>query len=220
MPILKKYILTNNPLNKSNILLRAIQKSENIFSRYFWKFADILACNNRKIAEFYEKKIGFQYRREYEAFGLMKYSRILHIGCGAYPLSEIILSESSTLKIVGIDKNPKAIDAAIKIIQKKNLEKRVKIIKGDGINYKVKDFDVIIVSSCSTPKEKILDNVFKNVNKNIIIIVREINSNKNNILDYIGKQNYVKVEKKLQFFTIFLIPFSWIAFYLVKMRES
>lgn len=190
------------------------------FSNYFWKFVDIIACKIRKVAETYEKAIGNQYKKEYKVFGILKYNKALHVGCGAYPLTEITLAKLPGKKIIGIDKNLKAVLSARKIIKKKDLDKKISIENENGLNYSVKGFDVIIVSSCSTPKEKILDNIFKNANENSIIIVREINSGTNNILEYINKQNEVKLVNKVQFRTLFPIPFSWNSICLIKKRES
>lgn len=190
------------------------------FSNYFWKFIDIIACKIKKIANIYEKAIGEEYKKEYKEFDINKFNKALHIGCGAYPLTELTLAKLKVKKIIGIDKNIKAVESAKKIIKKKNLEKIIKIVHGNGINYPLNDFDVIIVSSCSTPKEKILDNIFKNVNKNCIIIIREIKSGTSNIVKYINYKTGLKVVKKAQFNTLFPIPFSWNSIYLIKKRES
>jgi len=202
--------------HKPIIIIRLRIYLDKLFSIYFWKFLDILACKNIKIADLYEKEIGKQYTKEYDQFGLLKHNKILHIGCGAYPLTEIALANSSSAEVVGIDKNPKAVVLAKEIIRRKNLEKKVTITNGDGINYSADGYDVIIISSCSTPKEKVFENIFKRANKNSIIIVRSIDSALNNILEYINGNKDVKYVKKLHFNTFFFKPHFWYSIYLTK----
>ena len=212
----KKDYLKNTSKDKSFTIEETKFHPKKVISNYFWKFIDLVACKNKIIAERYERIIGEEYKKEYKTFKILKYNKALHIGCGAYPLTEITLSKKPGKEIVGIDKNHKAVASARNIIQNKKLDKKIKIRHGNGINYSVNGFDIIIISSCSTPKEKILENIFKNANENCIIIVREINSTINPIMDYINQQNQVTYVNKVQFSTLFLIPFFWNAIYLTK----
>lgn len=216
MSKLKNDYSNNTPKNKPNTIKETKIYPKKVISNYFWKFVDLVACKNKIIAEKYERIIGEEYKKEYKTFKILKYHKALHIGCGAYPLTEITLSNIPGKEIVGIDKNPKAVASARNIIQNKKLDKKIKIRHGNGINYSVNGFDIIIISSCSTPKEKILENIFKNAKENCIIIVREINSTINPIMNYINQQNEVTYVKKVQFSTLFLIPFFWYAIYLIK----
>ncbi|MFW6120908.1 MAG: nicotianamine synthase family protein [Petrotogales bacterium] len=175
-----------------------------------------MANKNRKIAEIYEKGIGTEYEKEFKTFGISEHNKVLHIGCGAYPLTEITLVNVTGTKVVGVDKNPKAVNLANEIIRKKNLDEKIAIYTGNGLNYPVDKFDVIIVSSCSIPKEEILENVFKRVKKNSAIIVREIDYAIDYILDYIDHHNDITLVKKMRFNTMFLIPIFWNALYLKK----
>lgn len=212
----KKEYSKNTSKDQSFIIEETKFYPKKFISNYIWKFIDLVACKSRIIAEQYERIIGNEYKKEYTTFKILRYNKALHIGCGAYPLTEITLSNLPGEEIVGIDINSKAVESAKNIIQNKKLDKKIKIRHGNGINYSVNGFDIIIISSCSTPKKKILENIFKNANKNCIIIVREINSTINPIMDYINQQNEVTYVKKVQFSTLFLIPFFWYAIYLIK----
>lgn len=216
MPKTRDENLIKNQSHKPIIVIRFIIHLDKLFSIYFWKFLDIIACKNKKIADLYEKAIGRQYTKEYDQFELLKYKKILHIGCGAYPLTEITLANSSNVEVVGIDKNPDAVVLAKYIIRRKKLEEKVTITDGDGINYCADGFDVIIISSCSTPKEKVFENIFKRANKNSIIIVRTVNSDINNILNYINGYKDVNYIKKMYFNSFFLKPNFWYSLYLTK----
>ena len=43
----------------------------------------------------------------------------------------------------------KAVKSANEVILKKNLNDKIKINHGDGINYPIQNFDVVIISSCA-----------------------------------------------------------------------
>jgi len=192
--------------------------SSKFFSNIFWKVVDSLACKSNFISNKYENIIGKEYKEEYKQFKIPDYQKVLHIGCGAYPLTEITLSELPGKEIVGIDKNPKAIVCANKIIQKRRLENKITIKHGNGINFPIKGFDFIIISSCSYPKEKILENIFNNADKNCIIIFRDIDSEFFNIMDFIEKYEYIDIIKKTRFKTRFLISVYWYSAYLTKKK--
>jgi len=138
----------------------------------FWEFFDNLACKMVKLAELYEKTIGRAYRIEREKFVLSTAKNILHIGCGAYPITAMILAEMDDAKIVTIDNKPKSIKLANEVIRKKKLDKKIKAEYGDGTKYPLDGFDTIIVSGCSVPKIKVLEHIFKNAKPQSKIIIR------------------------------------------------
>jgi 2-polyprenyl-3-methyl-5-hydroxy-6-metoxy-1,4-benzoquinol methylase len=139
----------------------------------FWKIVDNVACKIKRFARLYENTISKEYEREGKIFNLSDSKNILHIGCGAYPVTAITLAKLNGSNVVAIDIDPKAIKLASKVINKKNLQHRIIIDKGDGRSYPIKKFDTIIVSSCSIPKIEILNHLFTTANLNCKIIVRE-----------------------------------------------
>ena len=171
------------------------------------------------MADIYHKVIGKEYKKEYEKFDILKCNKILHIGCGSYPLTEITLATLCGNGIVGIDKNPNAVELAREIIRKKKLEDKVTINYGNGIDYPVKGFDVIIISSCSTPMENILENVFKKATKNSIIIVRVLDTTIEHIVNFINKHFDIKFVNKQHFKTYFFIPISWNALHILNKKS-
>ena len=92
-----------------------------ISTNLFWLIIDTLSYRNNKIAQIYNHSIGKEYFAEYAKLGISKENRILHIGCGPYPLTEISLAQQFGAKVVGIDKNPKTIKMAKDIIKNKSL---------------------------------------------------------------------------------------------------
>ena len=187
-------------------------------SSYFWYFIDNLACKLDKIAEIYGKKsIGDEYKKEYDTIGISKSDKVLHVGCGSFPLTEITLVETTNANIVGIDKNLEAVKSAKDIVHRKNLNDKIKIDHGDGINYPVEKFDVVILSSCASPKEKIIQRIFKEVKNDCKIIIREIDTAVEPVHKNIDlHEDIILMEKIRHHPFLFPKPFGWQSFYLVK----
>ncbi len=163
----------------------------------FWDYADKLSCKMVKLAELYEKIIGKTYRKEIEKFTLSKAENILHIGCGAYPITAMTLAEMDDVKIVTIDNKPKSIKLANEVICKKKLDKKVKAEYGDGAKFPLDDFDTIIVSGCSIPKIKVLEHIFKNAKPKSKIIVRTSYLNES-IINSLNPNKDITVVKKIE----------------------
>lgn len=167
-------------------------------SNFFWKIIDILSCKIQKIGKIYDKLIMKEYLRETEIFEISKSKRILHIGCGSYPITSVTLSSINDGEIVGIDKSLSAITRATKIISNKNLGDRVSVKYGDGSNFPLEGFDTIVVSSCSIPKYKILEHLFEDAPSNCKIVVREQFGPNHLVSDYIKLYNdKVSILKKI-----------------------
>lgn len=139
----------------------------------FWKWVDILSCNLEGCAKLYEKHIMKEYKREFITFNLSQSKNILHIGCGAYPITAIALSKENGCKVTGIDVSAKAVRRAENVVRWKKLDNRIKIRQGDGTNFQISGFDTIIISSCSIPKFKILKHLFEKAKKDTKIVIRE-----------------------------------------------
>ena len=187
-------------------------------TNYFWHYLDNLSYKSNFLAELYEKKlIGNEYYQESKLFNLNKNDKILHIGCGAYPLTEITLASNDVNRVIGIDKNKKVVKRARKIITKKNLKDKICIKHGNGVDFPVNDFSVIIISSCSNPKIKILDNIIKNVKPKTKIVVREIQLEAKEIIDYVKNHKEIRLIKSVVNNPLpFISPFGWYSFLLVK----
>lgn len=143
----------------------------------FWHVIDIAASFNKTSAKLYEKYIGKEYLKEKNTFIKTPTKHILHIGCGAYPITALTLANGSQSKITAIDNNPFIAKIAKKVIQRKNhnlTSHNITIEQGDGANFPINGFDTIIISGCSYPRGRVLDHVFKKASSNTNIIVREL----------------------------------------------
>jgi len=206
----KKNNEENQRIYKYSLYDRLNIKKSNIF----WKIVDLLASRIEGIGKLYEKSVSKEYIRESRIFDISNSNHILHIGCGAYPVTAITLSKNNGCRIVGIDRNLKSVKKAIEIVKRMNLHDKIKIKHGDGSNYPISDFDTIIISSCSTPKKPILENIFENAKKNSKIIVREIHGANRLVHDMIELYDDIVLVKKIE-----NNPFPtahWESFYLIK----
>ena len=181
----------------------------------FWKVVDYLSYKLEKLGNLYEKIISKNYVRESKIFDISESKNILHIGCGAYPITTITLAKFNGGNIVGIDKNQKAVEKADYLIRKKGFIDRVKIEKGSGESYPVDKFDTIIVSSCSTPKSKILENLFNSAKPDCKIIIRESFGPGKLVSSYIDVYDgCISFVNRIHNYTF--PTFRWDSFYLLK----
>jgi len=167
-------------------------------SNLFWKWVDILSFKLEKIAKIYDETVSKEYIREFNMFNIHDAENILHIGCGSYPITAMTLYNLNGGNITGIDRSKKAVEKAKIIIAEKHQNDRVKIIVGDGIKYSPEGFDTIIVSGCSIPKLKVLENLIKKAKPKSRIIVRESCNISNVVSKYLEEQkDKIKIENHM-----------------------
>lgn len=191
----------------------------NSFTNIFWRGIDILAENFPIFAtRYYQKNIGTEYQKEYKQFNISSDDSILHIGCGTYPLTELILNSScNPQKIKGIDNRKKATIIARKYIATQNNNQKISIDYGDGTQYNLNGFSTIIVSSCATPKTSILQHLIKNASSQTKIILREVESAAPSIDTYLKQQRNIIIQDRLTHHPFpFVKPFGWISYLLIK----
>ena len=167
-----------------------------------------------KLARLYEKTISKEYERENKIFDMDASKNILHIGCGAYPITALTLARFNGGKITAIDRNPRAVKLANQVIKKRNLHDKITIKNGDGTNYSVGEFDTIIVSGCTVPKIDVLENVFDTAQPDSKIIVREMPTASRAVAQCIKSYDNIEFMEKVGNH-----PFptsKWESFYLVK----
>ena len=203
-----------NSVIKEN-MIRFLTKLTN----FSWEIVDAWSYISDKIGQLYEKYIGSTYYDEYKTFSFVKNSKVLHIGCGAYPLTGITLAQYLDFSVIGIDKNPKVVGRARKVVERKELQKKIIIEKGNGIDYPVESFDVIIASGCSLPKADILDHLFEYAKPGCIIIVRELAVSTSALLSNIEQHSNIVLVKQIRHDPgLFLLPMSWNSLYLQKIK--
>ena len=96
---------------------------------------------------------------------------ILVVGCGSLPGTAALIAQKTKGKVLAIDKDPKAINAANNFVKKLDI-KNLKIEHADGQNYKIKNFDIIFLLYGLRKEKKILDNFAQNMKDNAKILFR------------------------------------------------
>jgi precorrin-6B methylase 2 len=164
----------------------------------FWKFVDWLSFKNKKFAKIYDMTVGNEYRKERKNFNLSYAKRVLHIGCGSYPITAMVIAEMKDVNVVTIDEDMRAIKRAKKILDKKNLNGNVKAVLGNGTEYPLNDFDTIIISGCAVPKEKVFERVINDADSNSNIIVRSSFINIESIINRVNPKQEISIKKKIK----------------------
>ena len=196
MPESSKRPPDKNQRKEPNIIGRICIDIIRALTNLFWQVVDTLSYRSVKIAKLYSQSIGKEYLSEYRLLGVQKDKKILHIGCGPYPLTEISLAEQFGAQVVGIDKNQNILKMARDVVIERALDTQITIKHGNGISYPMKDFDVIIISSCASPKKEILENIFHQAKKDCIVIVRELDIATANINTTINKHKNIEIIKR------------------------
>ena len=181
-------------------------------SNYIWQYVDIISCKMEGVENNYELFTGKKYEEEFKIFDISDGDKILFIGCGQYPITAIILARLYDVNIIAIDKNPKAIKLAKSVIHKKNLEDKIIIEEGDGVDYPVDAFDVVILGELLFPKKLIYNHVFGSVKPGTKIILRLNLVYYNSMSEYINAHRdfsiYKTLDRTVGFLGLFDLPFK------------
>ncbi len=188
-----------------------------LISNTFWEIADYFSYRSKSAARLYDTMIGGEYQEEYEHCGVASAKNILHIGSGAYPLTEMALAAVSNGQVVGIDKKPATVAKGTKVIQRRGLSNHITIQHGDGRNYPVSKYDTIIVSSCSIPKIPILEHLAKAAQPKTHIIVREVDIACPYIEDFLASHPNMVISDRIRHNPFpFIYPIGWMTFRIQK----
>lgn len=164
---------------------------------YIYLIFENLSYTVSFLSRIYLKYHEYSVRKEIALLKLSSDEKILHIGCGIIPYTSIILSNYVDSKILGIDNNDKTVEKSKKYLKKTGLEGSIQVEKGDGIEYDVSGFDIVILSYGVTHNEKILQNVINKIDKNKKILLRLSSTEKNEDITSKIKKYYIDHKKSL-----------------------
>jgi 2-polyprenyl-3-methyl-5-hydroxy-6-metoxy-1,4-benzoquinol methylase len=202
---------------KTGSQARALPGLVKALSNKFWDIADRSSCNNSLFAKLYNNRIDNEYRKEFELCHIDPQADVLHIGCGAYPLTEIHLAEVTKGSITGIDRNQQVVQKATECITRRQLSGRIHILHGNGLTHPLKDFDTIIVSSCSTPKLQLIERIIQDAQPNTQIILREVELSCGPLLTYFSTRHDVSVLSEMRHNPPpFFPPLGWVTYHIQK----
>ena len=113
-------------------------------------------------------------RNQIKARHITKKSRLVFIGCGAVPMSLILLSHLYGIRLIGLESSKKTAKLSTKVIQSLGLEKDVEIIHSDDLDLEKLDWDIALVAALAEPKKRIFKSLGKVLKKrkNAFVIFR------------------------------------------------
>jgi len=183
----------------------------------FWHIIDIVSSLSKFFGDMYKDRIGIHYINEAQMYNINEDQSILHIGSGAYPITALVLAKLFKGRIVTIDKNPIVIKIAKRVIKKEHLSHRIEVLYGNGLTFDVSSFDVVIISSCSVPKEEILTHVFSHTNNHCKIIVRELNSEIGELKKFVKRFN--NIIQTMEIRSCAIPNLCWNSFFFEKKKQ-
>ncbi len=98
-------------------------------------------------------------RNQIEAMHITPEGRLVFIGCGAVPMSLILMTRLYGIRSIGLDKSFKTVELAKKVIQCLGLEKETEIVRGDDSHLKELDWNMVLVSALAEPKARIFQSL-------------------------------------------------------------
>ena len=97
---------------------------------------------------------------------------------------------------------------------KKTLNGKIRVEKGDGTKYPLDEFDTIIISGCSVPKIEVLEHVLKDAKPQSRIIIRDTFLDIESIIKNLNPHQDITIIEKMDNH-----PFPttrWDSYYLIK----
>lgn len=161
-----EYFLINNNLKFIDIKRRSIC--------ILFLFKEFIAHKIKFKRSFlnYQKKDIY---RELKIANISSEDKVLFIGAGLLPLTPILIAEeTNNRKITSIDNNLLVTKLTKPYLNKMGLSDKIKLEYGDGQNYPVEDFDVVIMAANVWPLRKILKHLSRNMKKGTKLVCREI----------------------------------------------
>jgi 2-polyprenyl-3-methyl-5-hydroxy-6-metoxy-1,4-benzoquinol methylase len=135
-----------------------------IFEKIAYSF-EIMSSNYLKL---YDELI----EKEIKMAHITDKSNILVIGCGALPVTPILIASKTNAGIVGIDYDLKAVKKAKSYIKKNFQSPKLNIEHADGLKYPFERFDVIFVLYGVKNQLQILKNISKNMKNQGLVVFR------------------------------------------------
>ena len=144
-----------------------LQNLHNKLFRFFEKIVSKSWILTKLYVSFFEEMT----IKEFSAVPLGEGAKVLVIGCGSIPNTVITIAKSFPWNVVGIDRDPRAVEKARRIVERYKLE-NVKIMEADGKDFDVKGYDLIVVALGVEPKNDVIKRISKEVKEGCYIVCR------------------------------------------------
>jgi len=141
----------------------------------FIKIYEALASKNDFLGKIYLALCRGLVEKEIKEAAITFHDRVLHIGCGSFPYTALIISANTKSRVTAIDNDPLAVENALQYIKNKGEGGVEKIQHREGLNFPILDFDVILVSTGVVPKQVVLKNIYESMKMGARLIYRNPN---------------------------------------------
>lgn len=111
--------------------------------------------------------------------------KVLLIGGGILPSESIMIAKETNADVVTIDNNIIAVRHAKSFVRRMGLANRITVECADGIDYPVRDFDVIFIAINVWPIDAVLKHISSQMKSNARVLCKGI---KNDIVDVLEKK--------------------------------
>lgn len=108
-------------------------------------------------------------KKEIKMGDITKKDTVLNVGCGSLPFTAVHVAKMTGAKVVAVDIDPIAIQAAKQLIKRLGLSSSIELVIADGAKEIPFSFNKAIIALQVDPKQKVLSNLLKNYNAHIIM---------------------------------------------------
>lgn len=103
---------------------------------------------------------GSMIQREAAQAGLAPGSRVVHVGCGRFPMTALALAGLG-FEVLAVDHDPQAVATAKKVVSKSQYSSQIQVELADGRGVQYSDYEAVWVSLHVEPKDEILLEAWK-----------------------------------------------------------
>ena len=96
---------------------------------------------------------------------------LLHLGCGPYPFTALILAEKGYY-VDAVDRDPEVLSMAQNVIQSSQVSDRINLINGEGTKLDYSTYDAVWISFSVSPRYRCIQQVLKTLKSGGQIIYR------------------------------------------------
>ncbi|MFJ7406774.1 MULTISPECIES: methyltransferase domain-containing protein [unclassified Lysinibacillus] len=154
--------LIENLRNNSSVCIQIVEKYR----------ALVLGLENEKITDYF-RNIEDCIEKEFGDFQINSQSKVLMVGCGAFPLTLLMVAERTGAEVFGIDIDDEAIHLGRYVVNRLGRHLSIQIEKKTvGDLTVMKQISHIIFSSTVSNKYAILDQLYDLTNKDVLIAMR------------------------------------------------
>jgi len=109
--------------------------------------------------------------------------KILHVGCGPIPVTAILVSEKTSAKVTGIDRNRFSVKQAQRLLLELKLSDKVRVEYAEALQYPLGSFDLVIVSQGIKPYNETLEYISQYMRNDARVIFRTSSSARGELVD-------------------------------------